>query len=229
MREVKTLKMAVQDEIIQGFVANGCEFSAYTITVAIRAKVNNGMLEIDGLPYQMMNGVNTQLVSHDEVRDLVRLITSTSAITDYVRSWRSAPNTPTGGYWVWSKAVVAQPCPQVPVSAADDDDDDVTAPVIPVTQSSLTIPKNPSADPNDPEIIKMLTSYFDNRISMGQPASLHTAQSRMKRHRLTIAQIMKIAEDNGYTVEPDPYAPMHAYKVKKAAAVPGKRVFISFA
>jgi hypothetical protein len=228
MREVKTLKQAVRDEIIQGFVANGCEFSAYTITVAIRAKVNNGMLEIDGIPYQMMNGVNTQVVSHGDVRDLVRLVTSISPIANYVRNWRSAPNTPTGGYWVWSKAVIAQPCPQVPVAAADDDDD-VTAPVAPVTQSGPIAPKNPSADPNDPEIIKMLTSYFDNRISMGQPASLHTAQSRMKRHRLTIAQIMKIAEDNGYAVEPDPCAPMHAYKVKKAAAIPGKRVFISFA
>ncbi len=232
MKEKKTMYQAVKDEIFEGFVKNGCDFSAYNVTLNIRNKVNNGLLEIDQLPYEMINGVMTQEIFHTDVKGAMVFVIEDFGLPGYKRAWISKENdvpahfayvvdsgsnvdpTTSKNHQIYvsnkmnipvtavtpSQKVVSTSAPQLPLAP-------LPAPVVHYHQNlpSLATPvtqvggyRNPAGDPNDPMIVKMLTSYFEKRISEGQPATLHQAQSRMRRHRLTIAQIADIATKNGY-------------------------------
>lgn len=212
MKEKKTMYQAVKDEIFEGFVKNGCNFSAYNVTLNIRDKVNNGLLEIDQLPYEMINGVMTQEIFHTDVKGAMVFVIEDFGVPGYKRTWISKENDiPAHFAYVVDSGSSVDPTTSkkhqiyvsnkmiVPVTAPPSQP--VVQPVqVPNVQTNVQVGtyRNPAGDPNDPAIIKMLTSYFDNRISFGQPATLHTAQSRMRRHRLTIDQIADIAKKNGY-------------------------------
>jgi len=186
----KTMEQAVRDEV-NAFVANGCEFSAHTITQNIRTKVNSGSLEIDGLAICQLGSKQTQYIEHQIIRDLVHQICGFGNLSGYERKWNSVPNLPTGGYFVWA-----------PIGTHDDDDEDEDDDDVVTGASPNVIMKQTysAADPNDPVIVGKVLNYFDHKLSLGSPATLHSTQRRLKRSPLTIDQIKKIAEDNGYTI-----------------------------
>lgn len=191
MKDTKTIEQAVQDEI-DAFIKNSCEFSAHTITTNIRTKVNNGQMEIDGLSYEMVNGVNTQKIDHNVIRSIVHQICARN-VSGYDRKWNQLPNG--GGYFSWA------PVNMVNFIAMDDDEDDEDDAVgttgnVSVQFGTLSH-KNPVADPNDPIIQDMVVSY----VLKHRPVTLRDIQKRMKRNRLTIAQIEDIVEKKGFSLK----------------------------
>lgn len=199
---VKTLEKAVKDEINVGMVPNSVEFSSHTITQNIRQKVNDGILEIDGLNVEDVDGVMTQRIEHDDVRHFVHAECGgrNCFVPGYERKWNTLGGT--RGYWSWS-----------PVGThmnTKDDDNGIFQPVMPnpvmapPPHPSQTIQSKPVHNDSlkymDPMIIGKVVNYFENRLAKGKPASLHDAQKRMKRNPLTIAQIKQIALDEDFTV-----------------------------
>jgi hypothetical protein len=199
----KTLTVAVSDEIHNGFVANGCEFSAHDITVAIRKKINAGDLEIHGLPFQDVDGTpNTQRIEHDAVRTEVHGVCGVDNITGYARKWNR-----TVGYFSWTLD-----------AATDDDDDDFVniatkdgtsviwnsqtpAPALP--PKTPTIKANAAANPNDHIVIGKILNYVNGRVNDGVNPTLKATQSCIKRNPLTVRQISDIVQNNGYKISND--------------------------
>lgn len=200
----KTMEQAIRDEI-NAFVANGCEFSAHTITQNIRTKVNSGSLEIDSLSAATLAGKQTQYIEHQIVRDLVHQICGFGNLPGYERKWNSVPNLPTGGYFIWAPLGTHD----------DDDDDDEDDDTASGTPSNLVTKQVYSpASPADPVVVGKVLNYFDHRLSIGNPASLHSTQRRLKRSPLTIDQIKAIAEANKYAVVAVPGKPVSDSLVK---------------
>jgi len=188
---VKNMETAVRDEIA-AFVANGCEFSAHSITTNVRTKVNSGNLEIDGLPKIILGVNNTQYIGHQTVRAIVDQLFANGDIraVNYDRRWQVASNQ-NGGYLVYGPAgsnVAPQPSSSVyPVQNAM------------ASQSGATCGH---ADPRDPVVVQSVLDYFDHRFSGGDPATLKSTQSRLKRSPLFVTDIAQIAISNGYLVVP---------------------------
>lgn len=187
---VKSLEIAVRDEI-DAFVANGCEFSAHSITTNIRTKVNSGSLEIDGIPKDTIGGIVTQNIEHQTIRAIVYQLFNNGEIQakGFDRRWQAAPNA-NGGYFCYGPAGVnATPQPSV-------------APV----QNAMATQSNGGtynqANPSDPAVVKSVLDYFDHRFADGTPATLHSTQRRLKRTPLSVTDIAQIATANGYMVEP---------------------------
>lgn len=194
---LKTMENAVRDEI-NAFVKNSCEFSAYNITKNIRTKVNGGILEIDGLSFVNIDGISTQRIDHDIVKPIVKMIAN--GIVNYTRRWN---DNNTRGYFSW-----------VPIASIVDEEYDEEDEENYGCDDSCSCNDSCSCDDScdcnipistgdvsDPLVISKVTSYFDNRINQGNPATLHSTQRRMKRTPLTIKQIARIAEVYGYCVK----------------------------
>jgi hypothetical protein len=194
---IKTFEQAITDEIRNGFMANQCEFSAHDVTVCIRKKVNDGLLEISGIPFQEIGGVKTQMIDHSDVRFFVHQHCTSNPLVGYERKWN--PNAKGSGYYSWAA---------IQTTADDDDDaDDAQTPFSTPASSIVSgmgqtpvVTAYPAADPADPMIVGKVVNYFTKKAQAGTPGTLHTAQRRMKRNPLTIAQIKQIAVDNGFTV-----------------------------
>lgn len=204
---IKSLQQAVVDEITQGFVANQCEFSAHDVTVCLRKKINDGVLELYGVAFEDVDGVNTQYVAHDDVRFIVRNHCGNGVcnVPGYERRWNPFTNGRPGGYFTWASLG----------SHADDDDDGTIAqPAAPVASVAPSQVQSTTgmlrsiighADPKDPVVIAKVVAYFTNRIKKGTPGTLHSAQRSLKRNPLFIAQIKEIALDNGFMVDHIPF------------------------
>lgn len=207
----KTMEQAIRDEI-DAFVKNGCEFSAHAITQNIRTKVNSGSLEIDTLQMVTLGGKQTQYIEHQIVRDLVHQICGFGNLSGYERKWNSVPNLPTGGYFVWAPSGTHDDDDD-----ADDDADDDDNAVFSATANATAKQAYSPASPTDPVVVGKVLNYFDHRLSIGTPATLHSTQRRMKRSPLTIDQIKAIAESNKYVVETFPGKPVSDSIVKAAS------------
>ena len=198
----KTLTQAVEDEIQQGFVQNGCEFSAHSITVNLRFKVNDGDIEIEGRQCEDVDGVTTQRIEHDEVRDIVHSLCGTHSLSGYERVWNPLPQR--GGYYSWAPIGSRQKGTPKPNAM-----NDILKPN-PAKQSSIT--SSISSATSDQvrtcgqpvAIVKKVLSYVENRYKRGTPATLKTTQCRLKRTPLGIAQIAEIITRNGYQLKPAP-------------------------
>jgi hypothetical protein len=183
---VKSLETAVLEEI-DAFMANDCEFSAHSVTVNIRTKVNSGNLEIDGLSQDTIGGITTQKIEHHIVRNIIYQQYNGGSIQNrgYDRRWQVAPNA-NGGYFVYGPVNVTST--QVPQASV--------APV----QSAMTSQSSPA----NQSVVKSVLNYFDNRFADGVPATLKSTQSRLKRSPLLVTDIAQIAVSNGYLVVPVP-------------------------
>lgn len=209
-KQVKQLSDAIQDEI-DAFVSNGCNFSAFTITKNIRAKVNAEVLEIDGLPFETIGGVNTQNIEHDTVRSIVHQICGFNNIAGYERHFVNDSTKRGSGYYEWG-----------PVGTAQSQTSSTTVSAITTGNSTPSTSKPVPADPNDPVVCGKVLNYWDHRFNNGNPATLHSTQRCLKRNPLSIAQIRQIAVDNNYVVEPVTGKPESESIVK-----PAKQSFIS--
>jgi hypothetical protein len=77
----ESLQTVVQN-VINEQIAAGNSFSAYDITTKVRAVVNAGAVVLENRPVEDVNGRQTQRVTHDEVRPLVRSIMDTQSSYD---------------------------------------------------------------------------------------------------------------------------------------------------
>lgn len=221
---IKTLQQAVVDEITQGFVANQCEFSAHDVTVCLRKKINDGILELAGVAVEDVDGINTQRVSHEDVRFVVHDHCGNGIcnIPGYERRWNPFTNGRPGGYFTWASLGT-----HTDDDDDDDDDDDGTiaqpaAPLsgvsigtsivagfgttattpapVPATPKAQTL-SYPHANPDDPIVISKVVAYFTNQVKRGGVGTLHSAQRSLKRDPLTIAEIKQIATANGFLID----------------------------
>jgi len=71
---LKSIQQAVQDAI-KFFTDNKREFSAHDITNQIRQRVNSGEYEIDGISKCTLGGISTQVISHNDVKNIVKIET----------------------------------------------------------------------------------------------------------------------------------------------------------
>lgn len=227
---VKLMQDAVQDEI-NAFVANGCVFSAFSITQNLRTKVNNGTLEIDGLPFLTIGGSNTQRIEHDSVRSIVHQICGYNNIAGYERRFVTDPNARGGGYYEWGPA--QQNIQTIGGSTGTSGSvqvGTVTQTYAPLGVSTAKVLYTP-ADPTDPIVVGKILNYFNKRLSLGVPATLHSTQRRLKRSPLTIDEIKVIATSNNYVVElvagkPDSEALIKAGKQSFVAGSVGSGKFV---
>ena len=198
---VKSMQDAVQDEI-NAFVANGCVFTAFSITQNLRMKVNTGALEVDGLPFLTIGGSSTQKIEHDSIRGVVHQICGFNNVAGYERHFVSDPNARGGGYYEWGPS--QQTIQTIGGSTGTSGAMQVgtvtqtNAPLVVSTAKVLYLP----ADPTDPIVVGKILNYFNKRLSLGVPATLHSTQRRLKRSPLTIDEIKIIAVSNNYVVEP---------------------------
>lgn len=188
--DVKSLEIAVRDEI-DAFVKNGCEFSAFSITSNIRHKVNNGSLEIDGIPKDNIDGMQTQNIEHQTIRAIVHQIFNRGDIESmgYERRWQNFPNQ-NSGYFAYGPSTQTNS----QNSQVNSIHSDTTSQ--PINKNNVYSP----ASPSDPSVVKSVIDYFDHRFADGTPATLHSTQRRMKRTPLSITDIAQIAVSNGYQI-----------------------------
>ena len=101
--KVKSLQQAVEDEILKGFIENKCEFSVWTITMAIRAKINNKMIQIEGINFEDVDGLNTQKIEHSFIKHIINKLVKDKLIYNagYERVWHNNP-----GYWSYVPTVI---------------------------------------------------------------------------------------------------------------------------
>jgi len=71
-----SLETAVQT-VTKSFIDKAKEFSAFDITKALRVEINEGRIVLDDRVKRDVNGIDTQFVTNDEVRGLVRNYVST--------------------------------------------------------------------------------------------------------------------------------------------------------
>ena len=68
---------------VSAFALESKNFSAYDVTKAIRKQINDKVYSLVGVPFENINGVNTQRVEHNDVRPAVR--SAVAGLLDYSR------------------------------------------------------------------------------------------------------------------------------------------------
>lgn len=68
-----TLEKAIRN-IIEAYESDSKDFSAYDITKAVRKQVNDKVIELHGVAFEDVSGVQTQRIEHMHVRPIVRSV-----------------------------------------------------------------------------------------------------------------------------------------------------------
>jgi len=173
-----SLENAVITVIHQAFVDEGLSFSAHDITQAIREDVNEGRLRINSLPIEDVDGLQTQRISHESVREIVRRHMET------VVGYEDRTN---GTYIVYTRIVPTSQSTQTLAVAP-------TLTFTPTAVLSNIIPSTPKTS-SDFEVL--IQSYLTAR----GPRTLKQIQSRIKDDAPTVAEIHQIANSLGLQVQ----------------------------
>jgi len=199
MRQVKFLE-AIK-EAIQEKVDGNKTFSAHEITLAIREKVNSRLITIEGFKSESVEGKITQLIEHKQVRSRVWAIarnrsdvSSTLNRGRYVEYGAKKPQT--------SSDPVARVNPRPPVAGTP------TAAKTFADRAAKRMSRfTKKPDPKAAHIVPISNSwankvvaYVRNRLTNGTPATLKSAQSRMKGMPLSTRRIEAIVVGCGYRV-----------------------------
>ena len=185
-----SIKDAVVSVINSQFIANKASFSGYDVTSAVRKQVNDGTIRLDGVPFENINGKNTQRVSHDDIRAHVRAHLDT--VSSYDRKFN-------GDYIVYSFNGHAPASVPVAVLAAP-----TARPTLVIAPNGVTSTAVTSSD-----LTVKLTTYISGKNS----ASLKQIQSRFKGEPVTVRDIASLATKAGLRI--DFKTPYHASVVTK--------------
>lgn len=184
--EVKAVSLqAAVESVIATVIAAGESFSGYDITSKLRREVNEKRIVLENRPYEDVNGIQTQKVTHDEVRTFVRGYMDT--ISSYDRRFN-------GDYIVYS--------PNGTLSTS------TTATTTPASVAPKTLTYTPTAVVSTPAVAvsastspsTKLVSYIRGR----GPRTLKQIQSRFKVEgaaQPTVRDLAAIAQSSGLRID----------------------------
>lgn len=161
--DLRTLVLAV----IQTFVTPPRNFSAHDITNTLRDGITNGLYEIDGFPYEDINGTNTQRVEHEDVRDLVRTLVASGDVTTHTPVFN-------GSYTLYESAAGGS-------ATLDTTDDDKATPPQPYPSSPLQVNITPTGKTYDLSSRKLQHRFYVRpgvQVTVTLPENLTSAEAK---------------------------------------------------
>lgn len=191
-KPLSSLKDAVT-KVVTSFVERDLNFSAYEVTKALRVEINEGRITLDDRQKEDVNGIQTQKITHDEVRVYVRPIVS---------SYGNYAGIFNGDYVVYTCKIPSVPAVSAPVAVKPSVIITPTATVVTPAATSV------AADSKPVTVTKLLT-YVANK----QAPTLKQIQSRFKGSPITVRSIATLAQQAGLRI--DQKTPYHASVVTK--------------
>jgi hypothetical protein len=183
--------------VINIFRQNQTDFSAYDVTREIRVQANSGDIQIQGLPVEPVDGVNTNRIDHEDVRELVIELYTNGLITDY-RKDRGNAN---GQNYI--KYVYVNP--SAPVVGGNVSNSAVASNPVPTAQTpqkfNLTFKAygNSAGAPKYANVGRIL-AYVSQKKAKGGTPTLKSIQSALKGFKITTKEIESLVTSNGYKV-----------------------------
>ena len=208
-----TLRDLVRDTVAD-YIAGEKTFSAHTITLAVRDKVNNDGIVVSGLDFRAEGSCYVSDIQHSDVKNIVKSVMDGVGDDTYSSNFNG-------------KYVEYSPVDQDDAETQDDDDDDFLGLGAIITSINDIFTPTPKRDDNKPYIKtgeggyeSQILGYVRRKIAMGNRPTLKSTQSALKKswqrgktHSVSTEDIRRVCEKAGFTVDVNsPVANAYIYK-----------------